>query len=345
MTDSEQALELTDGPMDFAGAVSLARDERGVHPWRLQVGDWPLYEPALRDRAADPAGVRLTFVSDTSRLTLEVAPGDGPQERACTFDLLVDGVRHDRQELPEAQGVIEFTDIPTGEHRLELYLPQRRSVRVVRLAIDAGAAAKRWDDRRSKWLVYGSSITQCGEAAGPSETWPAIVANRFDLNLTCLGYGGNCHMEPVVARMMRDLPADCISLCLGINVMGALSYGPRTFRAAVLGTVLTLRDGHPDTPMAVVSPICNPPRETTPNAVGLTLADMRELIAEAVAVLRQRGDANVHYVDGLSVFGPEHAHHMPDELHPDAAGYRLLAERYAEAVMPVLGVSADGAAV
>ena len=341
----EQNLPLRDGPVQFAGAVTLAHDDAGVHPWRLVHDDLPLYEPTLRDRAADPAGVRLTWISDTSSITLDVAPGDGPSDQACTFDLLVDGVRHQRQTLPdEARGAVRFTDLPAGEHRLELYLPQRRSVRVVRLAIDDGASAKRWDDPRPKWLVYGSSITQCASAAGPSETWPAIVANRFDLNLTCLGYGGNCHMEPVVVRMMRDFEADYISLCLGINMM-ANSYSPRTFRAQVLGTMLTLRDGHPRTPMVVVSPICNPPRETTPNAVDLTLVKMRETIAEAVDVLRQRGDANVHYVDGLSLFGPDYVHHMPDELHPDAEGYRVLADRYAEVVMPVLGLEAGAQAV
>ncbi|MFW6058835.1 MAG: SGNH/GDSL hydrolase family protein [Phycisphaeraceae bacterium] len=336
---SEQTLPLIDGPVTFAGAVSLQQTGAGVHPWRLVHDDLLLYEPTLRQRAAAAAGVRLTFVSDTSQVALTVSPGFNGGEGACTFDLLVDGAMHQRQTLEKPEGMVCFTDLPEGEHRLELYLPHGTAVAVQRLTVDKSANVKPWQDPRPKWLVYGSSITQAGAAAGPSETWPALVANRFDLNLTCLGYGGNCHLEPVVTRMMRDLPADYISLCLGINVMGSGSYNERTFRAMVLGTILTLRDGHPETPMVCVSPIANPPRENTPNRAGMTLVQKRELIAEAVAVLRERGDANLHYIDGLTLFGHSFVHHMPDQLHPDAEGYRVLAERYAQVVMPTFGLT------
>lgn len=335
---NEQSLPLIDGPVAFAGAVSLEQTEAGVHPWRITHADLPLFEPALLPRAAVPAGVRLAFISDTSQVALAVPPCY-QCGRPCTFDLMVDGVMHQRQQLDASEDTVRFTDLPEGEHRLELYLPLTTPIVIQRLTIDKNAIAKPWHDPRPKWLVYGSSITQASRSYGPTESWPALVANRFDLNMTCLGYGGNCHMEPVVTRMMRDLPADYISLCLGINVMGAGSYSPRTFRAAVLGTILTIRDGHPDTPMVCVSPIANPPRERVPNTAGMTLVDKREAIAEAVATLRERGDANLHYIDGLTLFGHAFVHHMPDELHPDAEGNRALADRYTQVVMPTFGLT------
>ena len=338
-TTQTQSLQLTDGPITFAGAISLDTSDKGVQPWRLVHDDLLLYEPALRDGPArHAAGVRLTLVSDTASLTIAIAADEIEDAPVFDFDLFVDGKFHERFSLNQRPGNAVFANLPQGEHTLEVYLPQKAGVRVQGVSIDANASAKRFDDPRPRWLVYGSSITQCGASLGPSETWPALVASKFDLNLTCLGYGGNCHMEPVVTRMLRDQPADYISLCLGVNMFGGSSYSYRTFRAGVLGTILTIRDKHPDTPLIVVSPISNPPREEKPNLVDMTLPKMRETIHEVVTLLQQRGDKQLHVINGLDVFGPDLAHHMPDGLHPDANGYHVLAEQYAKVVMPVFGL-------
>jgi lysophospholipase L1-like esterase len=132
----------------------------------------------------------------------------------------------------------------------------------------------------------------------------------------------------MIARMMRDLPADYLSICVGINVYGAASLGPRTFIPSILGFVRILRERHPTTPLAVISPIYSPSRETTENAVGFTLRAMRAEVAEAVDLLQSQGDQHVHYVDGLRLFGPELAHLLPDGLHPNAEGYEAMGESF-----------------
>ena len=160
------------------------------------------------------------------------------------------------------------------------------------------------------------------------------MARRRQLNLTCLGYGGNCHLEPALACMIREMPADFISLKLGINVYGAASLSPRTFKPAVIGFVQILREKHPDIPIAVVSPIVSAPRETEPNAVGLSLSLMREEVADAVRRMVDCGDANLHYFDGLRLFG-EHlaADYQPDRCHPNGDGYEILGKNFLDSVL------------
>ena len=338
MTDAQQTLALTGGPVTIEGSVSLEETPDGIHPWRLPVSERELFEPSVVNKASMPAGVRLTLVSDTSSVTLQVerAP-DVTETPPWVFDLLVDGRLHQRITPEPDDAAIRFTDLPAGEHRLELYLPsQYVPLTLCALHIDAGASASAWTDDRQRVVFYGSSITHCRHAAGPSETWPAIVACGFDLHLTCLGYGGACHMDPMVGRMIRDLPADYIGLKLGINMMGAVSASDRTFRALAIGLLKTIRDGHPTTPIAVVSAICHPPTETTPNAAGMTLALMRQRLCEAVQVLRNQGDSNLSYVNGLELMSREDAHLYEDGIHPSAEGYRFLAKTYGRVVMPRL---------
>src|SRR5690625_5496041 len=99
--------------------------------------------------------------------------------------------------------------------------------------------------------------------------------SRLNLDLTCLGFSANCHMEPMLSRMIRDLPADFISLCIGINIMGGSTLSKRTFAPAFIGFIQTIREKHPTTPRAIMSPVYCKEREEKENKVGLNLVIMR----------------------------------------------------------------------
>ena len=312
-----------DPRLSWPGAISLQQGDGYVMPWRVPYAERTLFPDALLERAAMPAGVRLAFRTDASL----VAGSVEPQAESAHLDLCCDGRLVQSVDLSGCDG-FRFDDLPPGEMLIELWLPQFGQFRLRSLTLNARATVAPFVDQRPRWITYGSSITQCRTAERPTQTWPAIVARERGLNLTCLGYGGQCHLDPMVARMIRDLPADYLSMCLGINIYGAASLSPRSFRPAIIGTVQTVREQHPDTPLALLSPIFSPPRETTPNAVGFTLQAMRQEVAAAVETLRAHGDRHVHYVDGLRIFGPEHAYHLPDNLHPDAEGYKIMGRNF-----------------
>lgn len=316
----------------FRGHIGLEVTRRGVQPWRIRLADRALHHPALLFPAGMPSGVRLVFQSDASELLLEVDPGEprqAPQDQLWKFDLLIEGALVRRLLLPVGAGRVHFKDLPSQRQYRELFLPSGVApVRLRKLAIPRGSHLEPVRDVRPRWVTYGSSITQCGGAAGPSETWPAIVARHFNLNFTSLGYGGQCHLDPLMGRMIRDLPADYISVCLGINVNGQSSLTVRTFGPAVIGLLQTLRDGHPHTPILVISPIFSLNRETVPNNAGLSLVMMRQIIAESVKKLQAAGARNLQYLDGLNLFGSTFDRFMPDHLHPNPEGYRRLAQRF-----------------
>ena len=321
-----------DPRLSWQGAISFDDTKEWRMPWRLPYSEISLFPPdALRERAAMPAGVRISCRTDTDFISGHIEPFTDVEEDCSSVDLHCDGEYFGSVQLSGLKS-FSFDNLPAGEKLVELWPPQHVEFRLKGLEFSDGASIEPYEDTRPKWITYGSSITHCRAAAGPSFTWPAIAAREQELNLTCLGYGGNCHLEPMIARMMRELPADFLSMKVGINIYGSESLSPRTFQSAIIGFVQIVRDKHPDTPFVVISPIFSPPREKVTNAVGFTLADMRQDVAEAVQAMKDNGDSNLHYVNGLELFGEDLAHLLPDDLHPNAEGYKIMGKNFAQKV-------------
>ena len=105
--------------------------------------------------------------------------------------------------------------------------------------------------------------------------------------------------------------------------MGSGSLNARTYPAAVVGLVQIIRQKHPTTPLALVSPIGYPPHETKPNAVGFTIGAQRAAMEEVHGRLVDLGDENLMYVNGLEVFDLDLiGRYAEDQCHPRRQRHR-----------------------
>ncbi len=136
----------------------------------------------------------------------------------------------------------------------------------------------------------------------------------------------------MMARVIRDREADFVSLCVGINIYGRASLNDRTFGPSVIGFVKIIREKHADIPLVVMSPIVSPERETTKNAAGFTLKEMRVEVEKAVDAFKENGDRNIHYVNGPDILKADHANLMPDGVHPNPEGYRIMGRNFLDKV-------------
>ena len=59
---------------------------------------------------------------------------------------------------------------------------------------------------------------------------------------------------------------------------------------------------------------------------------MRLEVAAAVKDLRNHGDRQLHYVDGLQIFGADSVEMLPDQLHPNSEGYKVLGEKFTQKI-------------
>ena len=98
----------------------------------------------------------------------------------------------------------------------------------------------------------------------------------------------------------------------------------RTFLSSVHSFIAIVREGHPTTPIAIVSPIFCEAAEDTALGNGLSLSRMRSLLAEAVETRRGAGDGRIQLISGLDLLGPADAADLPDGLHTGRHGRGVL---------------------
>lgn len=376
------------------GALDLEHTAHGVLPHRLP--GWVRAQYAdgqLAMAEAQPSGVRLVFRTRATAVELDTLPtkrvySGAPPRPDGVYDLLVDGrlagqsmvtggntlaidlATGTAESRPGPVGTLRFTDLPGGVKTVELWLPHNETTELVALRTDAPIEPVP-DQGRKVWLHHGSSISHGSDAASPTAIWPALAASLGGVELVNLGLGGSALLDPFTARTMRDTPADLISIKIGINLVNADLMRLRAFTPAVHGFLDTIREGHPTTPLLVVSAILCPIHEDTPGpaafdvsalsagklrfratgdpaerAAGkLTLRVIRE---ELSRIVKQRAadDPHLHYLDGLDLYGEADADELPlpDELHPDAATHRRIGERFAALAFADGGPFADHSA-
>ena len=243
---------------------------------------------------------------------------------------------------------VRFDGLPSNRKRIELWLPHNAAVEVRALRVDHDAHVARPEQTRRRWVHYGSSISQCVEAPRPTSVWPALVARRVGVDLLCLAFAGEAQLDQFVARDIRDLDLDLVSLKVGINVVNADSIRERAFVPAAHAFLDTIRDGHPTVPIVVATPIICPAVEDRPGPTrvddrnqvyavertvddsddALSLSRIRELLELVITTRREQGDDRVFLVSGLDLFGVDDVVDLPDGIHPNPDGQTRIAERF-----------------
>lgn len=170
-------------------------------------------------------------------------------------------------------------------------------------------------------VFYGSSITQGGCASRPGNSYPAMIARRFDCEHANLGFSGNGKGEPAIAEHMASLAMSAFVSDYDHNAPSAEhleATHARLYRA--------IRARHPLLPYLIVS---------KPD-VDLNLEDSvkrRQVILRTYTEAREAGDENVRFVDGFTLFGEDLRDACTvDGCHPNDLGFSRMARGIGDAL-------------
>jgi lysophospholipase L1-like esterase len=259
----------------------------------------------------DAEAVDIAYTTATDDLGYR---GDGAGR---TFTLWRGGklVDEEKAELGDGRVRLALGGWP-GDERAVVYLPEGMKPTIKSLSGVGGRVEPAPEDQ-PRWIAYGDSVAEGWVASGPAYAWPAIAGRQHALDVANLGYAGAARGEVASAEQIAALDADVISITHGTNCWTRTPHSADMMRAGVGAFIDVVRQGHPETPIVVASPVLRPDAETTPNRLGATLRDLRAAMEEAASA------RDVVLIPGADLIGPDN---LADGIHPDDEGHRILAD-------------------
>ena len=291
------------------------------------------------------AGGQVCFITDSPRIAIHArftAPhGTDHMPATCTlgFDCY-EGTPGSMKYLSTARFTItqqEYTvplfDRPEIKKRLiTINMPLYNSVLEkfeIGLAPNAEPTPPPPRSMPGKVVVYGTSITQGGCASRPGMCYTNQLSRKIDVEFINLGFSGAGKGETSVVKTIESI--DDMSLLIldyeaniGVGLVDNLP-----------GYVDTIRKKHPILPIIVLSKIKYGSFNLNPDEME-KLERLREFQRDFVSELREKGDENIHFIDGSKLLGDDYDDCAVDGCHPTDLGFHRMTDGLLNPILEIL---------
>ncbi|MEU2158252.1 GDSL-type esterase/lipase family protein [Streptomyces sp. NPDC019396] len=325
---------LPDGWLDPGPFLRGVAWRDGTRAVRADPADLARLPWDTRERAALPIGVRLEFTAPGGASEVRIRyrarvpdTADALRDIAHCFSLW-HGERclHESFTEPAEESVVAL-ELPPGNGPFTVHPPESQAPVILGLRGVGGTVVPA--PGRPRWVVHGDSITEGWWSTRPAHSWPATTGRMLGLDTVNLGYAGGARGELPTAQQLARLPAELLTLAFGTNCWSRTPYSTSLMYETVRAFVALVRQGHPDTPLLLLSPVLCPEAESTANTLGATLAQLRTAMESATRDLMAEGDRRLTLLPGRELLT---ASHLADGLHPDDSGHALIAAAVGDAL-------------
>jgi hypothetical protein len=167
-------------------------------------------------------------------------------------------------------------------------------------------------------VFYGSSVTQGGCASRPGTCYQGFLSRWLDFDYINLGFSGSARGEDEMADYIASLDMSVFVCDYDYNAPSA-EHLEKTHEKLFM----KVRAAHPDLPIILV---------TRPKPHYCEGEDLNcfEVIKKTYENALARGDKNVRFIDGRTMFEFAGTEGTVDSVHPTDLGFLSMAKRIAE---------------
>lgn len=287
--------------------------------------------PRVQALSAHTSGGRVRFRTDSPYIAISARmPVVGKMPHfaltgSAGFDLYADG-RYVKTFVPPFKvqdGYESVIELGTAEMRdITINFPLYSAVSELYIGIcDKAVLREPQPYRHEKPVVYyGSSITQGGCASRPGNCYSAILSRKLDFDYVNLGFSGSGKGEKEIAEYIAGLDMSVFVYDYDHNAP-TVEHLKQTHESMFQ----TIRQKNPQLPIVILSrPKCDLTDEEKER-----LSIIRATFENAKA----KDDANVYFLDGMTLMAMAAGEGTVDGCHPNDLGFASMAR----ALEPLLG--------
>lgn len=195
--------------------------------------------------------------------------------------------------------------------------PLYNDVQSLEIGLQEGASVQKGEKYRNKKPVvfYGSSITQGGCASRPGNCYQNFISRHYNLDYVNLGFSGSGKAEEAIVSYMSGL-----DMIMFVSDYDYNAPDPEYLENTHFRMYQRIREKQPEVPYVM---ICNPAYEKREEEN----IQRRDIIFQTYRKARDRGDKNVYFIDGYTLFGGQDRDACTvDRTHPNDLGFYRMSQ-------------------
>ena len=303
---------------------------------RVDVSKYPDLSAKDIELLKNSTGLALAFKTNSPSIDVLATTDEGVQISSLRWRSGLDlYIRKDGKwlwagvsQVKDGAHVSIAADMDGSAHECLLYLPLTTHLASVKVGVAEGSTleALPYPFGGGRIMIWGSSFTQGSGTTRPGLTYSAMIQRSTGLDILNAGMGGDCLMQPAVAKALCDADFD-------IFIIDAFSNGnPESMKKNFFGFIETVQSTHPGVPIIFQKTLYREKQNFNTEMAASEKAKAE--CADSLLNIALKKYKDIYVIQPNATSDTHDTTY--DGTHPSEYGYRLWAESILPQLRPIL---------